>query len=50
MPSKSQLEGPVILPPLKDRAELSPIMTDFVPYEFIVCPYYLQIMAKHVQI
>lgn len=50
-PSKSLLvglEGLVILPPLKDRAGLSLKVSDYVPYEIMVCPYYVQIMAQQV--
>lgn len=40
------LEGPVILPPLKDRTALSLMVSDYVAYEIMVCPHYVEIMAQ----
>lgn len=40
------LEGPVILPSLKDRTGLSLMVSDYVAYEIMVRSHYVQIMAQ----
>lgn len=40
------LEGPVILPSLKDRTGLSLMVSDYVAYEIMVRSHYVQIMTQ----